>query len=280
MSQLTKTMRLANGVLIPQVGFGTWQIPAGKAAYDAVSTALKAGYRHIDTAWQYRNEASVGQAIRDSGIARNDLFVTSKLPAHAKSYDTAMAAFQETMTNIGLDQLDLYLIHAPWPWDEMGADYRSQNREVWQAMEDIYQSGKVRAIGISNFNVRDINDLEAHSRIKPMVLQLQYYIGFTEPTIVATARKAGMVIEAFSPLATGFLLGNEAVKAIAAAHDVSVAQVAIRYCLQNHVVPLPKAVTPGHIQANAQLDFDLSPAEMATLDGLKDTAPGEEHNLY
>lgn len=280
MTALTETWQLPNGVAIPQVGFGTWQIPAGETAEAAVTAALEAGYRHIDTAWQYKNEASVGAAVRASGLPRDQVFVTSKLPAHAKDYDAAMAAFHESMTNLDLGYIDMYLIHAPWPWAELGADYRKQNREVWRAMEDIYESGKVRAIGISNFNVRDLTDVVDHARIAPMALQLQYYIGFTEDAIVSAARKAGMLVEGFSPLATGFLLNNPAVQAIADAHHVSVAQVAIRYCLQNQVLPLPKATSPAHIQANAQLDFTLTADDMVTLDGLTDTAPGEDHNVY
>lgn len=280
MSPLTTTWQLPNGVTIPQVGFGTWQIPAGQVAEEAVSAALAAGYRHIDTAWQYRNEKSVGAAVRKSGLARENVFVTSKLPAAAKSYDAAMTAFNESMANLDLGYIDLYLIHAPWPWAELGADYRVQNREVWRAMEDIYQSGKVRAIGISNFNVRDLNDITAHATIKPMALQLQYYIGFTEDAIVQAAREAGMLIEGFSPLATGFLLHNQAVQAIATARQVTVAQVALRYCLQKKVLPLPKAIAPAHIKANTQLDFALSATDMAALDALQDTAPGEDYNLY
>jgi diketogulonate reductase-like aldo/keto reductase len=280
MTALTETFTLPNGVTIPQVGFGTWQVPDGPVAEGAVAAALKAGYRHIDTAWQYGNEASVGRAVRASGIARKDIFVTSKLPAHAKTYADAMNAFQESFANLDLDYIDMYLIHAPWPWDDFGADYRKQNREVWRALEDIYATGKVRAIGISNFNARDQEDLYAHCKIKPMALQLQYYIGFTEDANVAAARKEGLLVEGFSPLATGFLTNNADVAAIAAHYNATVAQIAIRYCLQNKVLPLPKAVNPAHITENAQLDFTISDEDMHTLDQLVDTAPGEEHNLY
>ncbi|MFD1430574.1 aldo/keto reductase [Lacticaseibacillus mingshuiensis] len=280
MTKLTDTYTLSNGVKIPQVGFGTWQIPDGPIAYKAVADALAAGYRHIDTAWQYKNEASVGKAVRDSGIARDELFITSKLPAHAKSYEAAKTAIEESMANLGLDQLDLYLIHAPWPWSDLGGDYREANREVWRAMEEFYQSGRVKAIGISNFNARDQKDLYAHATIQPMVLQLQYYIGFTEAENVQAAQDNGMLVEAFSPLATGFLLNNPDVQKVAAAHGVSVAQVAIKYVLQHGLLPLPKATAPQHISQNAQLEFELTPAEMAFLDTLKDTAPGEDDNLY
>ncbi|KRM58750.1 hypothetical protein C5L31_001712 [Secundilactobacillus malefermentans] len=278
MSKLTETYELSNGVKIPKIGFGTWQVPNGQVAYDAVTEALSQGYRHIDTAWQYGNEESVGRAIRDSGLNREDVFVTSKLAAAAKSYDAAMKTFDETMDRIGLDYLDLYLIHAPWPWDEMGADYSTQNIEVWQAMEDIYKTGKVRAIGISNFNVADQKNILKHATIMPMVNQIQYYIGYTEPDITVYAQDHNMLVEAFSPLATGYLLNNEAVKDIAAHYDVSVAQLAIRYVLQHGLLPLPKATNSAHIENNKQVEFEISVADMAVLDKLKDTAPGEDHN--
>lgn len=153
MSVITDPFTLPNGVKIPQVGFGTWQIPDGEVAYTAVTNALKAGYRHIDTASAYRNEGSVGRAIRDFGIARKDVFVTSKLPAEAKTYADAAAAIDASLAKLDLEYVDLYLIHAPWPWAELGADYKEGNAEAWRAMEDAYKAGKFRAIGISNFKV-------------------------------------------------------------------------------------------------------------------------------
>ena len=144
---------LTNGVKIPAIGFGTWQIPSGNEAYNAVTAALKSGYRHIDTALAYGNEASVGQAIRDSGIDRKEIFVTSKLPAEVKNDALAHRYAAKTIKNIGLDYIDLYLIHAPWPWNDMGADFTKQNIEIWKVMEEFYEKGSTRSIGISNFNV-------------------------------------------------------------------------------------------------------------------------------
>jgi diketogulonate reductase-like aldo/keto reductase len=277
---LTDTFTLPNGVQIPQVGFGTWQIPAGEVAYTSVANALKHGYRHIDTATAYRNEASVGQAIRDSGIDRKEIFVTSKLPAEAKTYADAAKAIDESLAKLDLGYIDLYLIHAPWPWAELGADYKEGNAEAWRAMEDAYKAGKFRAIGISNFNVADQEYLYSHCDIMPMALQLQFYIGYREAANVDCARQHGLLVEGFSPLATGFLFGNEDVAKIAAHYDVSVAQLAIRYVLQNGIVPLPKAVGEDHVQQNAQLDFTINPADMALLNSMNDTAPGEDHNEY
>lgn len=278
MSALTETFELRNGVKIPKVGFGTWQIPDGEVTYSSVKNALAAGYRHIDTAWQYGNEASVGKAIRDSKIPRDQIFVTTKLPAKSKTYADSLHFFEESIQNLGLDYVDLFLIHAPWPWDEMGANYSKENVEVWRAMEEIYKSGRAKAIGISNFNVQDQKNILEHCDIEPMVNQLQYYIGYTEPGNVRFAKQSGMLVEAFSPLATGYLLHNQEVGDIAKNNHVSVAQLAIKYCLQHNILPLPKAINPAHIEENTHLDFVIPDEDMETLDSLIDTAPGEDHN--
>ncbi len=278
MTVLTETYKLSNGVEIPKVAFGTWQIPNGDATYNSVATALKNGYRHIDTAKAYGNEQSVGQAIRDSGIDRKEIFVTSKLPAEIKTYDGALKAFDETMADLDIDYLDLYIIHAPWPWNQIGKNCDEGNINVWQAMEKIYASGRVRAIGVSNFAVRDLENLLPHAKVKPMVNQIQYYVGFTEPKITSYSQEHGILIEAYSPLATGRMLSNEKVLAIAKKYDVTPAQLAIRFCVENGVLPLPKAVTPAHIGSNKELDFTISAADMAVLNDLQDTTDGSNHN--
>ncbi|MFD1410244.1 aldo/keto reductase [Lapidilactobacillus gannanensis] len=278
MTVLTETYKLSNGVEIPKVAFGTWQIPNGDATYNSVATALKNGYRHIDTAKAYGNEQSVGQAIRDSGIDRKEIFVTSKLPAEIKTYDGALKAFDETMADLDIDYLDLYIIHAPWPWNQIGKNCDEGNINVWQAMEKIYASGRVRAIGVSNFAVRDLENLLPHAKVKPMVNQIQYYVGFTEPKITSYSQEHGILIEAYSPLATGRMLSNEKVLAIAKKYDVTPAQLAIRFCVENGVLPLPKAVTPAHIVSNKELDFTISVADMAVLNDLQDTTDGSNHN--
>lgn len=272
MTILTDVYTLSNGVQIPKVGFGTWQIPAGNVAYEAVTHALESGYRHLDTAWAYHNEKSVGKAVRDSGINRRNIFVTSKCPAEAKSYTDAKRCFEETMDHLDLDYLDLYLIHAPWPWSKRGADYSKENQEVWTLMEEVYQSGKVRAIGISNFNVADMKNIFEHCTVKPMVNQIRYFIGFTEPDILKYAQDNGLLVEAYSPLATGRVLNNSELKKIAAKYNVSVAQLSIRYCLQKGVLPLPKATSEDHIRNNAAVDFLISEEDIAYLDDLRDTS--------
>lgn len=278
MGVLTDTFTLANGNPIPKVGFGTWQVPDGETAYNAVRTALDVGYRHIDTAFAYGNEASVGRAVRDSGIPREEIFVTSKLPAAAKTRQEAASRLDESLANLDLGCIDLYLIHAPWPWGEYETRYDEGNLEAWTALEEGYDEGRLKAIGISNFDVHDMENLLDHADVAPMVNQIQYYVGFTEPVITGFAREHGILVEAYSPLATGDIIGNTVVKEIADAHGVSVAQVALRFCLQNGVLPLPKAVGPDHIRANAALDFELGADEMDRLRALPDAAPGHFHN--
>jgi len=278
MSVLTDTFSLANGTQIPQVGFGTWQIPGGDTAYNAVANALKAGYRHIDTAKAYANESSVGKAIRDSGIPREEIFVTTKLPAKVKTYQGALDAFDTTMSNLDVGYVDLYLIHAPWPWDEIGKDCDAGNRDVWRAMEKIYASGTAKAIGGSNFNSHDLQNILNHAEVAPMVDQIQYYVGYTEPKITKFAQDHDMLVEAYSPLATGDMLENAAIKEMANKYHVSAAQLALRFVLENGVLPLPKATSQSHITANAQLDFSIDAGDMAKLNAMSDTAKNHTHN--
>lgn len=277
MTKLTDTFDIYNGVKIPKVAFGTWQIPANQAR-KAVNDAIETGYRHIDTALVYGNEVEVGQGIKDSGVKRENLFVTSKLPAETKSYKGALADFETTMKNLDLDYLDLYLVHAPWPWGEIGANYDKENLEVWRAMEEIYKSGRVKAVGVSNFNVHDLQNVMKTATIKPMVDQIQYYIGFTEPKITEFAKKNDILVEAYSPLATGGLINNKDVLKIAEKYNVSVPQLAIQFVIQNGVLPLPKAVHKEHIVANTKLDFEISAEDMKMLNAMPDTAPSHFHN--
>ncbi|MBE0678624.1 MAG: aldo/keto reductase [Bacteroidales bacterium] len=267
--RITDFFKLANGVTVPAIGFGTWQIPSGDIAYNSVKEALKAGYRHIDTAQAYGNEASVGQAIRDSGIDRSEIFVTSKLPAEIKSYRAAQIGTGMTMKKIGLDYIDLYLIHAPWPWTEIGADYTKENIEVWRAMEEFYESGKTRSIGISNFNVKDINAILDTCHIRPMVNQIKLHISHTQEEIVSHCVKNDIIVEGYSPLATGRLLKNGEVAKIAGKYGKSVAQLSIRYVLQKEALPLPKSTHPEYIRQNLDVDFEITPEDMQYLDGLK-----------
>jgi len=271
MSVLTQTVPLANGTQIPVVGFGTWLLKEGDECYHAVSEALRLGYRHIDTARAYYNEASVGRAIRDSGVPREQIYVTSKLPAEAKSYGEAVAEFETTMTEIGLDYLDLYLVHAPWPWNEVGKDCRAENKEIWKAMEEFLASGRVKAIGVSNFDPDDLASLLPACRVLPMVNQIRWFVGLDPSATVEACKANGIVVEAYSPFAHGLIVNHPELSDIAARYDVSAPQLCIRYLLQKGAVVLPKATSTPHIQQNAALDFEISDADMAILDGMRDT---------
>ncbi|HEY8305391.1 MAG TPA: aldo/keto reductase [Lapillicoccus sp.] len=271
MSVLTEAYTLRNGTQIPQVGFGTWLLEEGNECYDAVADALRLGYRHIDTARAYGNEASVGRAIRDSGIPREQLYITSKLPAEAKAYDRALEEFETTMDQIGLDYLDLYLIHAPWPWDEIGKDCRRENQQIWKAMEEFLATGRVKAIGVSNFETDDLNSLLPACETLPMVNQIKWFIGLDPSATVATCAENDIIVEAYSPFAHGLIVNHPEITDIAAGYDVSAPQLCIRYLLQRGAVVLPKATTTAHIAQNAELDFVISDADLAVLDAMRDT---------
>ena len=272
MTTITDTFKLNNDVLMPKVGFGTWQTRPGKETYDAVSNALKAGYRFIDTAKAYQNEKSVGEALRDANVNREDVFVQTKLPGETKTYDQTMTDFESSLNALGLDYVDSYIIHAPWPWNQMGANYDTQNRDVWRAMQDIYNSGRAKAIGVSNFNSHDLENLLTWDglTVKPAVDQIQYYVGHTQASIVKTAEAAGIVVQAYSPLATGGLLSDPTLERLADKYSVSLPQLALRFIIQNGVAPLPKARAMAHVEANTKLDFEISSEDMTYMNQLSD----------
>jgi diketogulonate reductase-like aldo/keto reductase len=276
MSVLTETYALSNGDQIPKIGFGTWLLKDGDECYNAVADALHLGYRHIDTARAYYNEASVGRAVRDSRVPREQLYVTSKLPAEAKDYDKAVEEFETTMSEIGLDYLDLYLVHAPWPWNEIGKDCREENRQIWQAMEQFLAGGRVKAIGVSNFDPNDLDSLLPACETTPMVNQIRWFIGLDPSATVAACAEHDIVLEAYSPFAHGLIVNHPEIGDIAARYDVSAPQLCIRYLLQKGAVVLPKATTTDHIQQNADLDFEISGDDMAVLDAMRDTDKHED----
>ncbi|MGE4320859.1 MAG: aldo/keto reductase [Acholeplasmataceae bacterium] len=266
MSVLNENFVLSNGVKIPKIGFGTWQIPNGEVAYDSVMFALKHGYRHIDTAAAYRNEESVGKAIKDSGIPREEIFVTTKLESHIKSYQEALDAFELTIKNLGLDYVDLYLIHAPWPWSNIGQDCDLGNIEAWKALEVIYKSGRAKSIGVSNFNVHDLENVMNHTEIVPHVNQIAYHIGRNQSETQAFCDEKGILVEAYSPLATGRILNDPIINEMANKYNVSAAQICIRYCLEKNTLPLPKSTHDSRIIENAHMDFEISKDDMVILD--------------
>ena len=265
---LSETYKLYNGVEIPKIGFGTWQTKSGKEAYDATTYALQAGYRHIDTAYTYENEQSVGQAILDSKIKREEIFITTKLPADIKTYEGALEYFEKSIKNLGVDYIDLYLIHAPWPWSNVGADYTSGNIEAWKALIKLYNDKRVRSIGVSNFHVKDIEALIQATGFKPMVNQIRYFVGNTQEPITKYCQENDILIEAYYPLATGELLNNELLNKLAKKYNKTIAQICLRYCLEKFTLPLPKSVNKDRIYANTDVDFEISKEDMQYLDNL------------
>jgi len=269
MGILTDTFTLNTGAKIPKIGFGTWQAPDGEVAYNAVLSALKAGYRHIDTARVYGNEASVGRAIKDSGISREEIFLTTKLPAQVKDASKVADTFRTSLEALGVDYVDLYLIHAPWPWEERGADYTKENIEVWHEMEKLYKDGRAKAIGVSNFNVHDLTAILENGSVVPAANQIRWFIGYTEDDITNFSKEKGVLVEAYSPLATGRILDNADLQQMAEKYGKTVAQLSIRYCLQHDTLPLPKSTHDEFITQNADVDFEISAEDMATLDALE-----------
>jgi len=271
-----KNLMLYNGVEIPEIGFGTWQIKDGEEAYSSTMYALEAGYRHIDTAYVYGNEKSVGRAIRASGLSREELFITTKLPAEIKSTEGAKEYFKRSQDNLGLDYIDLYLIHAPWPWSEIGKDCTDGNIRAWCGMIDIYNERMARAIGVSNFNVKDIEAIITATGFKPTVNQIRYFIGNRQDGITDYCQKNGILVEAYSPLGTGALIDSEYLTGVAKKHNTTTAKICIAYCLQKGTLPLPKSVNRDRIIANLNIDITLDSADMEYLDGLNYIGPKKE----
>ena len=264
------TFTLANGIPIPRLGLGTWMI-ADAAAAQAVIDAVALGYRHIDTAQAYGNEAGVGAGVRACGLPRDALFLTTKLAAEVKTYAEAAAAIDGSLAALGVDAIDLMLIHSPQPWASFGAEDRcfAGNREAWRALEDALAAGKLRAIGVSNFQQVDLESLMATCTVPPMVNQVLAHISNTPTDLIAWCQARGILVEAYSPIAHGELLKNEAVAQMAAKYGVTVPQLCIRYTLELGLLPLPKTANPAHMQSNADVDFALSADDLATLRGLE-----------
>lgn len=263
---LQDTYTLSNGVKMPKIGLGTWQVPEGEAAYNSVIYALKNGYRHIDTAAAYGNEKSVGRAIKDSKIPREEIFVTTKLPAECKGYDVAKKCFEKSLSDLDLDYIDLYLIHAPWPWDKIGMDCTEGNIESWKAIEEIYESGKVRAIGVSNFEPQHLEPILDNCRIVPMCDQINFHVGHRQEATMECCKKNNIQVTAYSPLATGGIVHDEYIEKIAEKYNVSIPQVCIRYCIQKGNAVIPKSTKEERIVSNADVNFEISSQDMEYLD--------------
>ena len=265
-----ETFTLNNGVKIPKLALGTWKIPDNEVA-SPVQTALKMGYRHIDTAQAYHNEKGVGQGIKDSGISRDQIFVNSKVEAEIKNYQEAKKSIDETLIRMDLDYLDMMIIHNPQPWKEVNqSDDRhfEGNLETWRALTDAMKEGKLRAIGVSSFQPKDLQNLFDNSDVKPMVNQILCHIGATPKKLINFCQEHDIVVESFSPVAHGEALTNNTIKSMAEKYQVSVAQLCIRYDWQLNTVVLPKSVNPEHMKQNAELNFKISDIDMKTLENI------------
>lgn len=270
MSVLNETYTLSNGVQIPKLGLGTWMIGDAVVA-ETVRAAIELGYRHIDTAEAYGNERGVGEGIRTGGVPRDQLFVSTKLQAEIKDYEGAGAAIDGSLATMGLDYLDLMLIHAPQPWaDFRGGDYSEGNLAAWKALEEALAAGKLRAIGVSNFLQADVENILAGGTVAPHVNQLLVHAGNTPTDLLDYCASQAIVVQAYSPLGHGEILDNPQVLAMAERYGASVAQLAIRYTIQLGTVSLPKTANPDHLRANAQVDFVISDDDMALLRALED----------
>lgn len=260
---------LENGVKIPKLGLGTWFIPDGQAE-GVVKEAVSVGYRHFDTAQAYGNETGIGAGVRNCGVPREKIFVTSKVAAEHKSYGDAAASIEETLEKMGLDYLDLMIVHSPQPWKEWRGEsrYFKENKEVWRALTDAYKAGKLKAIGVSNFLVDDLENLLEDCEVRPMVNQILAHIGNTPAELIDFCQKRDILVEAYSPIGHGEVLKNERVVAMAGKYGVSTAQLCIRYVLELGAVALPKTAVPDHMKANGQLDFTISNEDMEVMKSL------------
>lgn len=267
--KLTDCLTMHNGKKIPCIGYGTYKT-SGAEVYDAVIAAVKAGYRHIDTAAYYKNEEGVGKAVRECGIPREELFITSKVWNTDRGYEKTKKAFADSLERLGLEYLDLYLIHWPANKKQFGDEAKRINAETWRALEELYVEGKVKAIGLSNFLPHHIEELMETASIKPVVDQIEFHPGWAQIEISEYCQRNDIVVEAWSPLGRSSALENEVLRNIGAKYGKETAQVCIRWVMQHGILPLPKTVNPDRMVKNADVfDFELTAEEMRTIDGLK-----------
>lgn len=272
MSILKEKFTLSNGIKIPKIGLGTWQV-SDEEVENTVKIAIKNGYTHIDTANGYENERGVGRGIMGSDIARENIFVTTKILDTCKSYEGAKKQIKESLENLNLGYIDLLLIHSPKPWKELFEDsektYFQENIEVWRAMEEAYREGQIKAIGVSNFEICDIENIMENCEIKPMINQIKYHIGWTQDELVAFCKENEILVEGFSPICTGDLLENVEVKKIAKKYGKTVPQICIAYVLEKNILPLPKSKHEAYIIQNSEVNFSIFAEDMEYLDKVR-----------
>lgn len=262
---------LNNGNKIPKLGLGTWFIDDDKVA-EAVRQAVKIGYRNIDTAQAYGNERGVGEGVRTCGVVREELFVGSKVAAECKTYESAAKSIDETLAKMGLDYLDMMIIHSPQPWVEVNQSeyrYEKENIEVYRALEDAYKAGKLKAIGVSNFNVSDLQNILDHCTVKPMVNQVLCHISNTPTEIIEFCQVNDILVEAYSPVAHGEMLKNAEAGEIAKKYGATIPQLCIRYTIQLGAVSLPKTANPEHMKSNSEIGFVISDEDMEVLKNIE-----------
>lgn len=269
MKSLTDCYKLSNGVLIPCIGFGTWQAKDGEMAVSSVLSAIEAGYRHIDTAQGYGNEESVGSAVKKSGIDRKEIFITSKLMNSEHGYEKTLAAFEGTMKKLDMDYIDLFLIHWPNPIDYRN-NWQEANAGTWKAFEELYSAGRIRAIGISNFHPHHIEELMKTATVVPMVNQIRLCPGDTQNEVVDYCNSKNILLEAYSPFGVGEIFNVPEMKVLSEKYGKSIAQICIRWSLQRGYLPLPKSVTQERIKENVQVfDFELEESDVQLIADLK-----------
>jgi diketogulonate reductase-like aldo/keto reductase len=278
---LKENYTLSNGVKIPKLGLGTWFIKDNNVV-QAVKEAAKIGYRLIDTAQAYGNETGVGEGIRQCGVKRAEMFVTTKLAAESKSYKEAVTSIDGSLKKLGFDYIDLMIIHSPKPWPKFleKEPYFEGNREAWKALEEAYKAGKLRSIGISNFEKADIDNILESCSVKPMVNQILVHISNTPEELIQYNHDKNILVEAYSPFGHGELFKNREVEAMAEKYKVSVSQLAIRYCLELALLPLPKTANPQHMKTNAEVDFVISGADMEVLKNVRQIQDYGENSRF
>lgn len=278
---LNENYTLSNGVKIPKIGLGTWLIPDGEAA-QAVRDAVAMGYRHIDTAQAYGNERGVGEGVRTCGVPREEIFITSKVAAEHKTYESAAKSIDESLAKLGMDYIDLMIIHCPQPWAEFRGErrYFTENKEVWRALENAYKDGKVKAIGVSNFLVDDLENIFDGCEVKPMVNQILTHITNTPLELINFCREHDVLCEAYSPIAHGEALKNRLILSAAEKYSVTPAQLCVRYALQLGMVVLPKTSNPEHMKNNADIEFEISAEDMDILELAEKIKDYGEHSYF
>ena len=274
--------KLSNGVEIPVLALGTWFIDDDKVE-EAVKSAVKLGYRHIDTAQAYGNEQGVGKGISSCDVSREQIFVTSKVAAEYKTYEEAAASIDRSLANMGLDYIDMMIIHSPQPWDKVNQSedrYVEGNRAAWKALEDAYKAGKLHAIGVSNFLQEDIENLWDTAEIKPMVNQVLCHISNSPLELIDYCQKKGMVMEAYSPVAHGEALKNKAIADMAEKYGVTIPQLCIRFDIQLGMIVLPKTANPEHMKVNGDVDFIISDKDMEILKHVERIKDYGKHSIF